>query len=216
MHTYATDVDRQRVPIILAVLSIGTALLFIYVIQALEVQIPWWIDAPSVMGFYAIFYSIYDKTLWKLHFDNIRLSHIPDVNGVWAGELTSSYNNGTKIDIVFYIVQTWSKISIRTETITSTSSTTMAALNTEEYLDPGLQYEYLSEPGAFATPTMQIHRGTGHLRLSANGQILSGDYYTGRGRQTTGTIELHFISKKRIDREEALKRMKSNQSQASN
>lgn len=209
MHAYATDVDRKGVPIALAVISIGVTLLFLYVIQTLKINIPWWIDTPSVMGFYGILYALYDRALWRLHFGNFRLSHIPEVSGVWAGKLTSSYNNGTKVDIVFTIEQTWSRISIRTETETSTSSTTMAALNTDEYLDPGLKYEYLSEPGAFATPTMLIHRGTGHLRLSADGKMLTGDYYTGKGRQTFGTIELRLVSHRKVSREEALSLLKA-------
>jgi len=210
MHAYATDVDRKGVPIILALVAIGATLLFLYVIQTLKITVPWWIDAPSVMGFYGIFYALYDRVLWRLHMGSLSFSHIPDVNGVWAGVLASSYNNGTRIDIVFYIEQTWTKISIRTETETSTSSTTMAALYTDEYLEPGLKYEYLSEPGPFATPTMQIHKGAGHLHLSADGQTLTGDYYTGKGRQTYGTIELRLVSKKKVSREEALKLLKAN------
>ena len=167
------------------------------------------------MGFYGIFYILYDQVLWKVRFGPMPLSNIPYVGGVWAGVLTSSYNN-TKIDIVLYIKQSWSKIAIRTETVTSTSFTTMAALNTEENLDPGLKYEYLSEPGAFATETMQIHKGTGHLRMSGDGKTLIGDYYTGRGRQTFGTLELHFVSKVKVSREEALSLLKPEQVSANN
>ncbi len=208
MHTYATDAeDRNIVPMILAVVAIAATLIFIFVIQTLKIQIPWWIDAPSIMGFYGIFYQIYNRALWRTQFGLLHLSQIPDVNGIWAGVLTSSYNNGTKIDIVVYIKQTWSKIAIRTETATSTSFTTMAALNTDESLDPGLKYEYLSEPEAFATETMHIHKGTGHLRLSSDNRTLIGEYYTGRGRHTFGTLELSFVSKEKLSRGEALKRL---------
>lgn len=209
MHAYATDVDRNGVPIILALIAIGATLLFLYVIQTLKIIIPWWIDAPSVMGFYGIFYKLYDRVLWKQHFGPIYLSMIPDVSGIWAGVLKSSYNEGTKIDIVFKIKQTWSKIKIETETETSKSSTTMAALFTDESHDPRLAYEYLSTPKVFAVKTMNPHLGTGHLELSPAFRILTGkgDYYTGRGRQTLGELDLHFVSKKSISYEEALKRL---------
>ncbi len=208
MHAYATDAeDRRLVPTTLAVLSIGAALLLVYVVGLLKIQIPWWVDAPSVMGFYGIFYGLYDKQLWRIHIGPLHLSAIPYVGGVWAGVLTSSYNEGTKINVVVSIKQTWSKISIRLETETSTSYTVMAALNTEESLDPGLKYEYLSEPGQFAKETMHIHRGTGHLRLSSDGKMLTGDYYTGRDRRNFGTLELHFVSQKAMSREEALKKL---------
>jgi SMODS-associating 2TM, beta-strand rich effector domain len=210
MHAYATDVDRKTTQILLAVIAIGVTFAFISAIQALKIQIPWWVDAPSVMGFYGIFYALFDQVLWRLHLGPLPLSRIPDVRGVWAGVLTSSYKDstnkdGTKIDIVFYIHQTWTKISIRTETATSTSSTVMAALNTDESPHPGLMYEYFSEPGAFAKETMHTHRGAGHLRLSSDGKTLIGDYYTGRDRVTLGTLELHLVSKDDVNREEALK-----------
>ena len=206
MHTYATDArDRDLVPVFLAVVAIVATLAFVTLVQKLNIQIPWWIDAPSVMGFYGIFHLLYDRILWRLHFGPIALSQIPDVGGVWAGVLTSSYEKGTKINIVFYIKQTWSEIAIRTETATSTSSTMMAALNTEDSSDPGLHYEYISRPGAFTKDTMHIHPGTGNLNLSSDGKTLTGEYYTGRDRATFGSLELHFVSKEKVSREEALK-----------
>src|SRR5260221_2629037 len=168
MHEYATDVDRSRILIVLAILAIAVAFAFNALLQKIMLQIPWWIDAPSVMGFYALFYLLYDQLLWRMHLGPMTFSKIPDVGGVWAGVLMTSYNNETKIEIVFYIEQTWSKIAIRTETVTSTSFTMMAALNTEQNLDPVLKYEYLSKPETFAKETMQIHEGTGHLRLSSD------------------------------------------------
>lgn len=207
MHTYATDVNRDKILIALAIVSVGVTFVANALVQKWMIQIPWWLDSPSVMLFYGLFYVLYDQVLWRLHLGPIPFSKIPNVGGVWAGELTSSYHEVTKINIVVYIKQTWSKIVIRTETATSTSSTTMAALNTEDSRDPGLQYEYLSEPSSLATPTMQIHRGTGHLHLSSDGRTLTGDYYTGRGRHTHGSLELHFVSKEKVSREEALKRL---------
>src|SRR5947209_15487926 len=195
MHAYATDAeDRKTAPIVLAVAAIAAALLLFYVVGALKIQIPWWVDAPSVMGFYGIFYELYDKWLWRVHLGSIRFSRIPDSNGVWVGGLTSSYNEATKINVVVYINQTWSSFLMRLETETSTSYTVMAALNTEESRDPGLKYEYLSEPGTIPKETMHTHRGTGHLRFSSDGKMLAGDYYTGRDRRNFGTLELHFVS----------------------
>lgn len=205
MHEYATDVDRNKIVIWLAIVTIAVTVGVNALVQKWMIQFPWWLDSPSIMLFYGVIYALYNQLLWKIHISTVSLSSIPYVGGVWAGVLTSSYNNGTKIDIVLYIKQTWSKISIRTETETSTSFTTMAAFNTEDNLDPGLKYEYLSEPGAFAKETMHIHKGTGHLSLSSDNKTLIGEYYTGRGRQTFGTLELHFVSKKKVSREEALR-----------
>src|SRR5689334_6065288 len=99
MHEYATDVDRTQILIVLAVLAVGAAYLFNALLQKLMLQIPWWVDAPSVMGFYLIFYAWYNRVLWRLRLGSFPLSPIPDVNGVWAGILTSSYQNKTKYEI---------------------------------------------------------------------------------------------------------------------
>jgi SMODS-associating 2TM, beta-strand rich effector domain len=206
MHTYATDAeDRRIVPPVLAVLAIGATLLLVYVVGLLKIQIPWYIDTPSVMGFYGIFYGLYNRWLWNKHIGPFHFSAIPYVGGVWAGIINSSYEGGAKINAVISIKQTWQKISIRLETETSTSHTIMAALETEDSLDPGLKYEYMSEPEPHAAETMHIHRGTGHLHLSPDGKRLVGDYYTGRERKTYGTLDLHFVSHKIIGREEALR-----------
>src|SRR5260370_32695181 len=97
MDAYATDVDRKGVPIILALVAIGATLLFLYVIQTLKITVAWWIDAPSVMGFYGIFYALYDRVLWTMHLGSLSFSHIPDFNGAWARVIASSYNTATRI-----------------------------------------------------------------------------------------------------------------------
>jgi hypothetical protein len=212
MHTYATDSDRGRVTIILAFVAIVVTFGVNALVQKWSIQFPWWwFDSPSVMLFYGILYQLYNRVLWRLHIPVLDLPTIPDYNGVWAGVLTSSHKDATgsdtKIDIVFYIKQTWSEISIRTETVTSTSYTTMAAIYTKSY-EPGLRYEYESKPGAFATTTMHTHPGTGYVRLSPDGKKLTGEYYTGRDRVTFGTFALQFVSKEELSREEALKRLR--------
>ena len=77
--------------------------------------IPWWLDAPSVMGFYGLFYSASDKWLWaKPIVRKIGLVKIPNLNGVWEGCVTSSSydNHGSEITINMGISQTWARISI--------------------------------------------------------------------------------------------------------
>jgi predicted pore-forming effector associated with SMODS systems len=72
---------------------------------------------------------------------------------------------------------------------------------------PNLYYDYVSKPGAYTVPLMQMHHGTGHLSLSSDGKTLTGEYYVGRDRVTYGTLELYFVSKKKVNRDEALKHL---------
>ena len=62
MHPYTTDSsERKLVPLYIAILSILVAWIFFKVLEAVQVTLPWWIDAPSIFGFYGLFYAIFDK-----------------------------------------------------------------------------------------------------------------------------------------------------------
>jgi SMODS-associating 2TM, beta-strand rich effector domain len=203
MHTYATDAkDRETVPLWLAALAVAATLFLNYLLKTLSFQVPWWIDAPSVMGFYGLF----DNLLWQLRFKAIHLSEIPNIRGTWVGIVKSAYGGGTETrGVILYVCQTWSKLSVQIETETSRSFSTMAVVNTSNSSEPGLKYEYINEPGTFSVQTMQTHRGTANLRLTPDGATLKGEYYTGRGRQNIGDMVFHKISTQFLTRETALK-----------
>lgn len=207
MHTYATDAnDRESIPLWLAALAVAATLFLNYLLKALNFQVPWWIDAPSVMGFYGLLYELFDNLLWRLRFKAIHLSEIPNLRGTWVGVVKSSYGGGTETrGVILYVRQTWSKLSVQVETETSRSFSTMAVVNTSNSSEPGLKYEYINEPGTFSVQTMQTHRGTANLRLTPDGAILKGEYYTGRGRQNIGDMVFHKISTQFLTRETALK-----------
>ena len=40
--------------------------MFNWFLQTVETSTPWWIDAPSVIGFYGLLYWASDERLWKL------------------------------------------------------------------------------------------------------------------------------------------------------
>ena len=62
MHPYATDSsERKQVPLILAGFAIAAAWGLTRLLMVLDFQIAWWIDAPSTMLFYGIFYTLFDK-----------------------------------------------------------------------------------------------------------------------------------------------------------
>jgi hypothetical protein len=86
----------------------------------------------------------------------------------------------------------------------------MAALYGEQPGDVGLKYEYVSEPRNLATQTMQTHRGVCTLAITADSAEarLSGDYFTGRGRETRGEITLHRVSRELLGFDAALKKEK--------
>lgn len=188
MHAYASEApDRRSAPICLGVVSVALAFLFAWLLDAADLAVPWWVDAPAVIGFYGGLYRLYDTTAWRWQLGPLRFSNIPDLAGVWQGEITSVHDDSVTHSAELRIRQTWSSMEVEFVGERSSSCSTMAALNGPGSARPGLTYEYLSEPRGLAPETMSIHRGVALLRSNPDGS-LEGDYYTGRGRHTHGTM----------------------------
>lgn len=206
MHAYSTNApDRKHVPAIIAVVSVVAAIILNYFLKKLDVSFLWWLDAPSVMGFYVIFQWLFNKHLWGAGVGSMRLSSIPDIRGSWKGQITSSYGENETVVAALFVRQTWTEISIELETTNSRSTSKMAALNTPECSEQGLKYEFKNEPKTFAVETMQSFRGMAHLRLTPSGIALEGNYYTGRGRMNIGEISFSLISRELMSFEEVMK-----------
>ena len=204
MHSFVTDANESKfLPFYIAGISIFAAWSLNRILRTMQFTVPWWIDAPSVIGFYGLFYTIFNRYLWRwriLH--AIRVVKIPDLNGTWNGYLASSFDKHTKrYDATLRISQNWTQISIILETNYSKSSSIIAAIITENPNSTVLSYEYLNEPTPDAKDTMHTHRGTARLTIQSNGKTLEGEYYSGRDRLNFGILNfkrngyeyLHFI-----------------------
>ena len=191
MHSYTTDSsERKFVPLYTVGLSVLAAWTLNIVLGDMQFTLPWWIGAPSVIGFYGVLYAIFDKYLWRWRvLRTIGVVKVPDLNGIWNGCVVSSFDeHATKYDATIKISQSWTQISVILKTNYSKSSSLLAAIVTE---DPGgtvLSYEYLNEPIPNAKYTMHTHRGTARLTMQSNGKVLEGEYYTGRDRQNFGSM----------------------------
>ena len=215
MHSYATDEDRTAMTVYLAIAAIALGQGIAYLASLGGSGLPRWVASPSTMTLFGVVFWVFNKYAWGWTFRSLRLSKIPDLRGTWAGLVHSSHDDKDN-HVVVSINQTWLKISIRLESERSSSASVMAALNTvEAAAEQGLNYEYLNEPVATAVPTMHIHRGTTHLRLSPDRKRLEGSYYTGRDRMNLGTITLQWVAAAPVAREEALKNLPGIQSHSS-
>lgn len=196
MRPYATDSNERRViPLLLVGLSVLFAWLLNRTFQELEFSLPWWIDAPSVVGFYGVFYTAFERYLWRLPILRATsLVKVPDLAGSWKGYVVSSFNaHGEKHEAAVEIRQSWTRISINLRTRNSKSHSLTASLLTENQNAIALSYEYLNEPRANGKATMHVHRGTARLTLSVDGQHLEGEYYSGRDRQNFGLLSLRRL-----------------------
>ena len=189
MHPYSIDTaERRTIPLFIAVAAILAAWGLNATLQALQVSVPWWFDAPSVMGFYALFYSLFDTYLWRWNFLRlIRLVKTPILAGKWQGSCTSSFNNSTH-QVGLTIKQTWTGVQIVLTAPESQSHSLVAAISIESPGGPTLTYQYQSDPRAGSNDGMHIHYGT--TRLAIKEDLLEGEYYSGRGRQNTGALSL--------------------------
>jgi hypothetical protein len=194
LHAYATETGgRKSVPLFLAAASIGFTWLVYYLLSLWRIVLPWWIEGPSILGFYGIFYSIFDEKLWKVSFIR-RTLKIPNLNGSWAGYVKSSYDDfQSVITAELNIAQTWTRMSItmRTQTSKGSSLNSMMVNKSDEMT---LNFEFLNEPDVNAPASMHMHRGTARLSISSDAKSLDGDYYTGRDRNNFGIIHFERIS----------------------
>ena len=189
MHSYDLE-GRGRIYAGLAVLSVLLVWLIDVGLDYASIDPAWWLSAPSVVGLYTMLYWAFDHYVWRWRLlRRFGLLSVPDLNGLWTGEIDSSFGEeGTNRDVKVNIVQRWASILITLQAGESISRSTMAAFKTRDTDSPELTYTYLNEPHGRAADTMQMHRGTCTLRL--DGDRLEGNYYTGRGRVTVGELKL--------------------------
>jgi len=192
MHPYATDSkERENVLFYIAVLSIFISWILHNVLNVVHLSIPWWFDAPSVAGFYGLFYFIFNKYTWKwLMLRKLGVVKVPNLNGTWKGYVVSSFDEPpNKYEATLVILQNWTQISIILKTQNSKSTSLIAGILIDNPEGTMLTYEYLNEPLPFANDGMHIHKGTTNLILNEK-NVLEGEYYTGRDRANFGSISI--------------------------
>lgn len=193
MHPYATDsAERTQIPLILSIFSVLSAYMLPQALGSVNISVPWWFDAPSVVGFYGLYITAFDRWLWRWSLlRRIGLTKLPDLSGIWQGDIASSYDGHQfRHEAKVSIHQTWSRVIISFRTDFSSSCSVTATVLIGEPNDIKLSYEYQNEPNPGAIDTMHAHRGTVRLSYSQtqNTSFLSGYYYTGRDRSSHGTL----------------------------
>jgi len=201
MHSYASDSPERKVgPWVIAVIAVGLTYLFAQMTRMVNWDIPWWVEAPSVMSLYGLLHWVHNRWGWRWRPGPMRLSSIPDFGGTWYGGATSTHNGETSFEGMLTIHQTWTQIVVQYQTDSSTSCSRMAAINVTPGSSQGLVYEYMNDPHSTAAGTMHAHRGFAFLKQSADGEWLEGEYYTGRDRASQGRLRLRRVSPKPVDR----------------
>jgi hypothetical protein len=195
-HPYTTDSEERRyVPFVLAVVAVAVAFGFSAMLERINVELPAWVDGPSTMALYGLLYVAFRKHLWKLNvFRRVGFVKVPAIHGQWEGYTQSSYDGGQH-SVEVRITQDWTHMLVTLKGNHSKSRSIVGSLLICD--TPTLAYEFENEPLPSARETMHSHRGYARLELSADGRTLNGDYYSGRDRQTLGSIHLETAERRR-------------------
>jgi hypothetical protein len=198
-HPYATDSkEREQLPVWIAILAIVISYGLHIAVDHFYPRLPWYVDLWSPVALYGIIYGMFDRHAWRWHvWRQIGLVTIPDLNGHYAGSMTSSYDNHqVSRPCEFDINQTWTTIAVRGQFERSSSFNMITGVSVLDTVLPRLTYEYYNVPADAAPPAMHPHDGT--MWFDIDGHDLKGNYYTGRGRNTTGTVVVTRMHKSAV------------------
>jgi len=196
MHPYSINInDKAKVYWIIIPLSLLAGYwvneCFLKTLEIYQTY-SWIIDVPSSgLAFFAIFYQLFDKYIWKW-FATIKFWFAtPVLTGEYTGELLSSRNEMKEsTQITIKIKQTLTRIKISLHTSQSTSKSEMAAILVDEPDGPLLIYEFLNDHRKVANPNLTIHRGLTRLTFKEKEKTLVGIYYTSPERKNYGQIKV--------------------------
>lgn len=192
MHPYSINSEEhKRLSLCIAITAILLAW-GLYLFSNNVFPLPWWIEAPSVIGFYGILHSWFNTTLWRNKYvRKIFGVRTPIFEGDWSGSITSNstHANGSIPIKKFCIRQTWTHMRIYLETETSESYSFEASMNVDEFKTARIHYQYINKPKDSAPETMHVHYGSASAKLD-DGGVLQTEYYSGRDRNNTGSFEV--------------------------
>lgn len=161
-------------------------------------HLDWVFDPASAAAWFLALSWFMDNLGWRLHWlHRIGLVRTPDLNGLWNGEIRSSYSDfGTKTIVQVRIKQDWTRCQIHLRVPDSSSSTSLSASIFLDRIDPHIVYTYVNNPESSQVETMTTHYGTAeldyrvHKENRGNMRELKGRFYSGRSRDTHGELVL--------------------------
>lgn len=194
MHPYSINSEEhRRISLYISVLAI----LFAWGLSCFSTQvisIPWWIEAPSVMGFYGLLNKMFDLYIWKFAiWRKLKLIKTPIVDGIWEGTLTSSSSHATgPIKVNIKIQQTWTHIRIFLKTDSSESYSFEASMTVDHFDTTRIHYQYMNSPKDASPATMHIHCGAVTAKI-IDSDTIEAEYFSGRDRNNNGAFTIQKL-----------------------
>lgn len=139
MNSYVPN-NRRGVVSVLLMVSLGLVVAINAVLNTVDFEFQWITNPFSVVGIFGLLYFMFDRFIWKWRLLRcLDIVTIPDLNGVWRGEIESSHDQGSQpLQVSVVISQRWSKILVQLETEESYSKSVAASFLTNCSLSPEL------------------------------------------------------------------------------
>lgn len=209
MKYYSIDSNARKTAIIVLLIISSFAVKFInklireYLtnipvnLSAFISELDFWgisITSLTLLGFFGILYAIYSRWLWKVPLIK-NLHNVPNLSGLWKGELTSTFKtNGkpTRVKVSIEIIQDWDHMRIKCYFPKSSSYNNGAFLSFNGSNGVDLGFPYCNDAHCLDWKTKK-HDGYNFLNIS--GSTMTGQYFTNREDGTSGIMELKRIDK---------------------
>lgn len=158
-------------------------------------------EAPTTVVLLLVMFWLFNELVWKLY-PIRKLFNIPNINGRYEGNLTSTHTenneqNGT-YEIVIEIKQSLTSTSVFLYTERSCSYSLIASLGRNSNHNHELMYVYQNRTSAMNSDSdMRDHRGVAFLEIFDEGQKLIGNYFNNpRERGRYGVIDVKKVKGK--------------------
>jgi hypothetical protein len=160
---------------------------------------------PTVVTVDTVLVLLFTQHIWKLRIFKGWLVPFPNLNGTYKGIIRTTWEDPitkerpASIPTILTIKQSFFRIScvMRTEEMTSYSFICDFILDKDNQ-EKQLSYSYRSYPKQIVVERSPQHRGTIVFEIDETPKIrLVGEYWT--DRKTTGTIEMEFWRKKKLN-----------------
>lgn len=158
-------------------------------------------EAPTAVGLLLAMFWVFNELIWKFY-PIRKLFNIPNINGRYEGELTSTHTedneqNGT-YKIAIEIKQSLTSIKVFLYTERSCSHSLIASLGWNSNNNYELMYTYQNRTSAMKkNDDMRDHKGATFLEIFDDGKKIIGTYFNNpRERGRYGTIEVKKVKGK--------------------
>lgn len=191
-HAYARDTDAPVLPwIVLGLLSVVFSWGVYWILQKIQLEVPWWLEVPGPMAVLGALYYLTERCCWAWRPARYFLGiGVPNLRGDWACTVTSSQSveEGTEFKGTARVDQTWHSIRLCIEFENSRSHSTSLAIS--RGASGHFTIEYLYRNRTKRKPGHNLKDHDGAVILETNAGKMRGSFFNDPShRGSYGTIE---------------------------